>query len=93
MNKKTIKLIWDLNSLYDSLWNIWTLQWSDKCKYDDYSKKLKLIKVITKNIVEQKRWFLKSQLDYSKSWYYILNNISIDYKLLHKEVSNLLLDI
>ena len=91
MNKKTIKLIWDLNSLYDNLFT----SWSDKVWDDiiDIQNKLKLIKVITKNITEQSRWFLRSKLDYSASWYYILDNISLDYNSIHKWVNNILLNI
>ena len=64
MNKKTVKLISDLNNLYDILFS----SWSDKIWDDilDIQNKLKLIKVITKNIVEQNRWFLRSKLDYSR---------------------------
>jgi len=91
MNKKTIQLIWDLNSLYDTLFNSWSNhKWDEIIEIQN---KLKLIKNISKNLEEQKRWFLKSKLDYSKSWFYILDNISKNYVDLHKWVTSILLEI
>ena len=91
MNKKTLILISDLNNLYDSLFKVWsTKKWDDILEIQN---KLKLIKVITKNIVEQSRWFLKSKLDYSKAGYHILENISNDYNSIHKWINNILLHI
>lgn len=91
MNKKTLILISNLNNLYSELFKKWSFQkWDDII---DTQNKLKLIKTITKNIEEQKRWFLKSKLDYSKSWEYILNNISLKYENLHKWVTDILLKL
>ena len=93
MNKKTLILISDLNNLYDLLWKSRSLQRNYDISIDEYSNKLKLIKVITKNIVVQSRWFLRSKLDYNKAWSHILENISNDYNSIHKWVNSILLDI
>lgn len=91
MNKKTIKLIWDLNELYDILFNYWvtTKKWT--LDFEEVSKKLKLLNVLTKNIQEQSRWFLKSKNDYISGWEYFLKNSSQKYEILHNNITKILL--
>jgi len=91
MNKKTLKLIWNLNDLYDLLFTQWPSKKNDDIL--DYQSKLKLIKVITKNIIEKDRWFLKSNLNYKKVWHYILENYETSYTKLHSDINNILLNI
>ena len=91
MTKKTLKLIWNLNHLYDLLFNEWPTKKDDDIL--DCQNKLKLIKVITKNIIEKDRWFLKSNLDYKKVWYYLLENYKISYIKLQININKILLDI
>lgn len=93
MNKRTLKLIWDLNCLYDCLWNSWVKTESNSIEFDDYSKKMKLILKITKNLEEQSRWFLKSKVNYIGWWEYILNNSETEYETLHGKVSKILLSM
>lgn len=93
MTKNTLRLIWDLNSLYDKLWNSWTKTEKDSLEFDDFSKKMKLILKIVKNIEEQDRWFLKSKVNYKKWWEHILGNVGSEYDILHKEISNILLSL
>ena len=91
MNKKTLILIWNLNSLYNDLFKIWSTQ-----KWDniiDTQNKLKLINVITKSIEEKERWFLKSKLNYKEVWYYILENYKTSYNQLHSDINKILLNI
>lgn len=91
MNKKTIKLIWDLNEIYDILFNYWvtTKKWT--LDFEEVSKKLKLLNVLTKNIQEQSRWFLKSKNDYISGWEYFLKNSSQKYEILHNNITKILL--
>lgn len=91
MNKKTIKLIWDLNELYDILFNYWvtTKKWT--LDFEEVSRKLKLLNVLTKNIQEQSRWFLKSKNDYISGWEYFLKNSSQKYEILHNNITKILL--
>lgn len=91
MNKKTIKLIWDLNELYNTLFNYWitTKKWT--LDFEEVSKKIKLLNVLTKNIQEQSRWFLKSKNDYISGWEYFLKNNSQKYELLHNNITKILL--
>lgn len=91
MNKKTIKLIGDLNELYDMLFNYWitTKKWT--LDFEEVSKKLKLLNVLTKNIQEQSRWFLKSKNDYISGWEYFLKNSSQKYEILHNNITKILL--
>jgi len=91
MNKKTLILICNLNQLYDSIWNIWRNTKKDSFEFNELNSKMKLIWVITKNIEEQQRWFLKSKVDYISGWEYILKNFWKKFEDLHKEVSEILL--
>lgn len=93
MNKKTLKLIWDLNNLYDTIWSLWTKTQPDSLEFDDYSKKMKLIRKISKNIEEQSRGFLKSDVNYIEWGEYLLQRTGLPYESLHKEVSKILLHI
>lgn len=91
MNKKTIKLIWDLNELYDTLFNYWitTKKWS--LDFIEISNKITLLNVLTKNIQEQSRWFLKSKVNYISWWEYFLKNVSLKYEILHNDITKILL--
>ncbi len=91
MNKKTTKLIWDLNELYNTLFNYWitTKKWT--LDFEEVSKKLKLLNVLTKDIQEQSRWFLKSKNDYISGWEYFLKNSSQKYEILHNNITKILL--
>lgn len=91
MTKKTLKLIWDLNNLYSTFWSEWTK--TKSCSYEFYnlSNKLKLIKKVTKNIEEKERWFLKSSVNYTAWWKFILSNSDLEFDDLSKKVSELML--
>jgi len=91
MTKKTLKLIWDLNNLYDTLFKYWITTTSWTSEFEEVSKKMKLLKVITKNIEEKSRWFLKSSVDYIAWWEYFLKNSSSSYSLLHNEITKIML--
>ena len=93
MNKKTLKLMGDLNNVYDEIWNFWihTKKWS--VEFHDYAKKLKLVNVVTRNIKETAMWFLKTTVKYSDGWRYILEHSQDDYESLYNEVSKIMLGI
>lgn len=91
MNKKIMKLIWDLNELYNTLFSYWitTKKWSSE--FHETAKKIKLLNVLTRNIWEQQRWFLKSKVNYISGWEYFLKNCSENYEILHKKISDIIL--
>ncbi|MDD3793284.1 MAG: hypothetical protein PHI37_00530 [Candidatus Gracilibacteria bacterium] len=91
MTKKTLKLIGDLNNLYDTLFNYWITTTSGTSEFEEVSKKMKLLKVITKNIEEKSRGFLKSSVDYIAGGEYFLKNSSSSYSLLHNEITKIML--
>lgn len=93
MTKKTLKLIWDLNNLYDTLFKYWTTTTSWTSEFEEVASKMKLLRIITKNIEEKSRWFLKSNVDYIAWWEYFLENVSSSYSLLHNNVSKIMLNI
>lgn len=93
MTKKTLKLIWDLNNLYDTLFKYWTTTISWTSEFDEVVSKMKLLRIITKNIEEKSRWFLKSDVDYIAWWEYFLKNVSSSYSLLHNNISKIMLNI
>ena len=93
MNKKTLILLWKLNSLYESIWNEWVLTKKDSFEFDECVNKMKLVNKIKKNIEEQERGFLKSKIKYSKWWEYLLENIQNEYSKVHNGISGVLLDM
>lgn len=93
MNKKTLILLWKLNSLYESIWNEWVLTKKDSFEFGECVNKMKLVNKIKKNIEEQERGFLKSKIKYSKWWEYLLENIQNEYSKVHNGISSVLLDM
>ena len=92
MNKQTLILIWELNHLYDSVWNKWVLTESDSLEYFECVNKMKLIKTVSKNIEEQSRGFMKSKIDYVKWGEFILENFEKEYLEVHSGLTKLLLN-
>lgn len=90
LTKAECKLIWELNSTYDKLFNKYIKSWNT-----DYFQKMKLLRVLTKNIEEQARWFLKKNKVHYKKWalFFLSEFENLKYKDLHKEVTNILLDL
>lgn len=91
MTKRTLKLIWDLNELYNELWNNWTKTKSWTKEFEDLSQKLKLIRVIIDHIEEKSRWFLKTKVDYVAWWKYILENQNLEFDIISKNIFNLMM--
>lgn len=92
MLKTTLKLIGDLNELYDSMWHEWQKTIPDSPEFLECTQKMKLIRKITKQTEEQARGFLKSKIDYRKWGKFILENENLSYSGLHKGITDLLLE-
>lgn len=91
MTKTTLRLIGNLNNLYEQLWKEWILTETDSFEFKEYQQKMKLVRTFAKRIEEQSRGFMKSKIDY-KSWgVFILKSIEKNYLELHSELTNLLL--
>ena len=66
MTKNTLKLIGNLNGLYDRIWHEWQKTVPDSPEFLECTQKMKLIRKIAKQTEEQSRGFLKSKIDYKK---------------------------
>lgn len=89
LSKKDCIIISELNEAYNWLFQKWTSSWGE-----NFLKKMKLSRVIAKNFEEQKRWFLKSELDYKKSAHFFLSEFQqMDYEELHREITKILLNL
>jgi hypothetical protein len=91
MKKSTLRLIAELNELYDRTWKEWTKTVPDTGEFEDCQKKLKLIRTVSKNIEEQARGFLKSRIDYETGGKFILSHSTRPYVALHADLTKVLI--
>ncbi|HRI36678.1 MAG TPA: hypothetical protein PK765_06565 [bacterium] len=91
MKKSTLRLIAELNELYDKTWKEWTKTVPDTDEFEDRQKKLKLIRTVSKNIEEQARGFLKSRIDYEAGGRFILSHSARPYLILHAGLTTVLI--